>query len=88
MCPMLRYPMLQSLLSLFRRSQPKTLALVMAAIAEVAHASSFAMAGHMAVELGTQPGSALTRCYRLLHHPRIEDQRLTKQVLALLGREQ
>jgi hypothetical protein len=36
MCPMTRYPMSQSLLSPFRRSQQKTLALVLAALAEVA----------------------------------------------------
>jgi Transposase DDE domain len=88
MCPMLRYPMLQTMVSPFRRSQQKTLALVIAAIAEVAQASSLAVAGHMAVERGTQLGSALTRFYRLLRNPRIDDQRLTTQLLALLGQGQ
>lgn len=85
MCPMLRYPILQTMLSPFRRSQQKTLALVIAAIAEVAQASSLAVAGQMAVELGTQLGSALTRFYRLLRNPRIDDQQLTAQLLQLLG---
>jgi hypothetical protein len=40
MCPMLRYPILQMLLSPFRRSQQTTLALVIVAIAEVAQANS------------------------------------------------
>jgi hypothetical protein len=72
----------------FRRSQQKTLALVIAAIAEVAQAGSLAVAGHMAVELGTQLGSALTRFYRLPRNPRIEAQLLTTQLLALLRRGQ
>jgi hypothetical protein len=42
----------------------------------------------IAVELGTQLGSALTRLYRLLYNPRLEDQLLTTQLLALLGRRQ
>lgn len=85
MCPMLRYPILQMLLSPFRRSQQTTLALVIVAIAEVAQANSLAVAGHLAVELGTQLGSALTRFYRLLRNPRIDDQQLTAQLLRLLG---
>lgn len=85
MCPMTQYPMLKSLLSPFRRSQQKTLALVMAAIAEVAQAASLAVAGHLAVGLGIQLGSALNRVYRLLRNPRIDDQVLTAQLLRLLG---
>jgi hypothetical protein len=88
MCPMLRYPILQMVLSPFRRSQQKTLALVIAAIAEVAQATSLAVAGHLASELGTQLGSALTRFYRLLCNPRIDDQLLTAQLLQVLGRGQ
>ena len=37
MCPFRRYPMLQTLLRPFRKFQQKTLALVIAAVAEVAH---------------------------------------------------
>ena len=85
MCPMTQYPMLQNLLSPFRRSQQKTLALVIASIAEVAQAASFAVAGHLAVQLGIQLGSALNRFYRLLRNPRIDDQVLTAQLLRLLG---
>jgi hypothetical protein len=85
MCPMLRYPILQTVLSPFRRSQQKTLALVIAAIAERAQATSVTIAGHVAVELGTQLGSALTRFYRLLRNPRTDEQLLTGQLLQLLG---
>jgi hypothetical protein len=83
MCPLLRYPILQAVLSPFRRSQQRTLALVIAAIAERAQAPSVAIAGHSAVELGTQLGSALTRCYRPLRNPRIDEQLLTQQLLQL-----
>jgi len=85
MCPMVRYPMWKSWLSPFRRSQQKTLALVIAAIAEVAQASSLAVAGHLAARLGIQRGSALNRLYRLLRNPRVDDQVLTAQLLRLLG---
>lgn len=66
MCPLRRYPILQTVFSPYRCSQPKTLALVIAAIVERAQASSVVAAGHLAVELGTPLGSALTRFYRLL----------------------
>jgi Transposase DDE domain len=88
MCPMLRYPILQRVLSPFRRSQQKTLAAVIAAIAEVAQATSLAVAGHLAGELGMQLGRALNRFYRLRRNPRIDDQRLTAQWLPLLGQGQ
>jgi rhodanese-related sulfurtransferase len=87
MCPMTRYPMLQPLLSPFRRSQQKTLALVIAAMAEVAQAASIAVAGHLAVQLGIHMGSALTRFYRLLRNERIEDQLLTTQLLRVIHPE-
>ncbi|GBC84052.1 hypothetical protein HRbin11_00473 [bacterium HR11] len=85
MCPMTRYPMWKSLLSPFRRSQQKTLALVIAAIAEAAQATSLAVAGHLAVRLGIQLGRAWNRLDRLLRNPRIDDQVLTAQRLRLLG---
>ena len=65
MCPLRRYPSLAVLFSPCRRSQQQTLTLVIAAMAERAQASSVAVAGHLAVELGTPLGRALTRCYRL-----------------------
>ena len=61
MCPMRRDPILQTGFSPFRRAQPTTRALVLAAIAERAHAPSVAVAGHLAVALGTQLGRALPR---------------------------
>jgi hypothetical protein len=58
MCPFTQYPMLEGLLSPFRRSQQKTLALVIAAIAEVAQAASLAVATHLAAWLDIQVGRA------------------------------
>jgi hypothetical protein len=74
MCPMLRYPRLQPLLSPFRRSQQKTLAPVIGAVTERAQANSLAVARPMAVEPGTQLGGALTRLSQLLRNPRLDDQ--------------
>jgi hypothetical protein len=88
MCPMRRYPILPRVLSPFRRSPQKTLAAVIAAIAEGAQATSWAVAGHLAGELGLPLGRALHRCYRRLRHPRSDDQRLTAPWLPLLGQGQ
>ncbi len=66
MCPFRKYPVLQSLLSPFRLSQQKTLALFIASIAEVAQAASIELASHLALQLGIRVDSALNRFYRLL----------------------
>jgi hypothetical protein len=52
---------------------------------ERAHATSVAVAGPLAVALGPQLGRALTRFSRRRRHPRLEEQRLTAPLLALLG---
>jgi Transposase DDE domain. len=85
MCPFKKYPVLQSLLSPFRVSQQKTLALFIASIAEVAQAASLQIASQLALQVGIQMGSALNRFYRLLRNPRIDDQKLTSQLLRLLA---
>jgi len=86
MCPFRKYPVLQSLLSPFRLSQQKTLALFIASIAEVAQAASIQLASHLALQLQIQVDSALNRFYRLLRNPRIDDQKLSSQLLRLLRR--
>jgi hypothetical protein len=88
MRPLRRYPSLPVLFSPCRRSQQQTLALVIAAMAERAQASSVAVAGHLAVELGTPLGRALTRFYRLRRHPRLDDHQLTAPWLRRLGHGQ
>jgi Transposase DDE domain len=84
MCPFRKYPVLRSLLSPFRLSQQKTLALFIASIAEVAQAASLQLASHLALQLGIRLDSALNRFYRLLRNPRIDDQKLTSQLLRLV----
>jgi hypothetical protein len=85
MCPLKKYPFLQSLLSSFGLSQQKTLALIIGSIAEVAQANSLQIASHLASELEIQLGSALNRFYRLLRKPRIDDQKLTSQLIRLMA---
>jgi hypothetical protein len=86
MCPRRRHPIRPMVSSPFRRSQQQTLALVSAAIAKRAQATSLAVAGYLTVDLGTQLGSALNHCHRLLRNPPLDVQRLTAQALRLLGR--
>ena len=85
MCPFKKYPVLRPLLSPFRLSQQKTLALFIASIAEVAGACSLQIASHLALQVGIQLGSALNRFYRLLRNPRIDDRKLTSGLLQLLA---
>lgn len=78
MHPLRMYPFLVSMLSPFRRSQQKSLAWVIAAIAAQGEARSRRLAGWMAMGLGIRLGSALNRFYRLLSNPRIQDVLLTR----------
>jgi len=73
---------LQSVLAPLRLSQAKTTALVVEAIAAMAQAASLRIAASIAQATGCQLASALTRFYRLLHNPRIDDLILSKQMLA------
>jgi hypothetical protein len=73
---------LQSVLAPLRLSQAKTTALVVEAIAEMAQAASLRIAASIAQATGCQLASALTRFYRLLHNPRLDDLILSKQMLA------
>jgi hypothetical protein len=73
---------LQSVLAPLRLSQAKTTALVVEAIAEMAQAASLRIAASLAQATGCQLASALTRFYRLLHNPRMDDLLLSRQILA------
>jgi hypothetical protein len=86
MNPLRRYPVLSSLLSLFRRSQQKTCAAVVAALCQAAQASSFAIAGQLSCFTDVQLGSALTRFYRFLRNDRFDNWLLTEQLLRRRGR--
>src|SRR5512147_1652347 len=69
-----KLPVLQSLLRPLPKSQSKTVLLAFQAIA-----AFFAQAS------GSQIDSALTRFYRLLHNPRLDDLQITKQFLSVLA---
>lgn len=88
MCPLTTYPVLGTLFKPFRRSQRKTLAVVVAAIAETATTASFALAAHLAAQHGIQVPSALRRLQRLLANPRIRLHALTVALARLLARGQ
>lgn len=76
---------LQSLLGPLPKSQSKTVLLAIQAIASMAQAASLAIAAFFSQATGSQIDSALTRFYRLLHNPRLDDLQITKQFLALLA---
>ena len=85
---MTSYPnlqVLQSLLGPLPKSQSKTILLAIQAIASMAQAASLAIAAFFSQATGSQIDSALTRFYRLLHNPRLDDLQITKQFLALLA---
>lgn len=88
MNPLRRYPILSSLLRLFRLSQQKTCAALVAALCQAAQASSFAIAGQLSCLTSVQLGSALNRLYRFLRNERFDNWLLTEQMLRLLGKQQ
>ena len=86
MDPMRSYPILVALLSPFRRSQQKTLAVCIAAIVAVGQARSFAIAMQMRSWRGCLLQSALNRFYRLLRNHRVWDALLTARLLDVMAR--
>ena len=60
-------------LSPLRRSQSKTITLVIQGIAWMAQAASIPVAAFVSQATWSQIDSALTRFYRLLHNPRLDD---------------
>jgi len=82
--PMGKYPIWATLLYPFRESQQKTLALVIAAIVEVAQARSVVIASCIAQWVPKKLPGAINRFYRLLRNPRIDDWLLTRQLLSVL----
>jgi len=77
-----KYPVLGSLLKTFRKTQQRTLWLVVAGLIEAASACSFDIADNLAGWLGIRFKSALNRFYRLLANRKFDDLQLTKQMLA------
>lgn len=73
------------ILAPLRRSRTKTITLVIEAIAGMAQAASIPIAAFLAQATRSQMDSALTRFYRLLHNPKLDDLSLTRQMLVFLA---
>ncbi len=81
------WQVIQSVLSPLRKSQRKTVTLVVQAIAYRAEAASFQIAAFLSQVTGSRLDSALLRFYRLLHNPRLDDLKITQQLLSLLAQK-
>jgi hypothetical protein len=68
-----------------RKSRSKTITLVIEAIAGMAQAASIPIAAFLSQAAGSQMDSALTRFYRLLHNPKIDDLSISHQMLVFLS---
>ncbi len=84
MIPPGKWKLLESILRPLRKSQRKTVTLVVEAMACRAQAASIPIAAFLSQATGCQLDSALTRFYRLLHNPRLDDLLITKQFLSQL----
>jgi len=76
---------LEQILKPLRKSQRKTIVLVIEAMASLAQAASIPIAAFLSQATATQVDSALTRFYRLLHNPRLDDLLLARQILWFLS---
>jgi hypothetical protein len=76
---------MEEILKPLRKSQRKTIKLVVQGIALKAQAASIAVAAFLTQITGSQLSSALTRFYRLLHNPRLDDGQLARQMLSFFA---
>ena len=79
-----KWNLLESILRPLRKSQSKTVTLVVQAMTCLAQAASIPIAAFLSQTTGCQLDSALTRFYRLLHNPRLDDLLITKQLVSQL----
>jgi len=75
----------EQILKPLRKSQRKTITLVVEAMASMAQAASIPIASFLSQVTATRLDSALTRFYRLLHNPKLDDLILTRQILWFLS---
>lgn len=87
MDPISVYPILAELTEGYRRSLQKTIAWAVSALLTHPSLSLPQLALRLAAQTGTQPSSALTRLYRLLHNPRFQEDHLTARFLQLLAQQ-
>lgn len=76
---------IREILRPLRASQRKMIVLVVQGIASTARAASLAIASFVSQATGSQLQSALTRFYRLLHNPRVDDLLITRQMLSFFA---
>jgi len=79
-----KWTLLESILRPLRKSQSKTVTLVVQAMACLTQAASIPIAAFLSQATGCQMDSALTRFYRLLHNPRLDDLLISKQLVSQL----
>jgi len=79
-----QWNLLEVMLCPLRKSQRKTVTLVIQAMASLTQAASIPIAAFLSQATGCQLDSALTRFYRLLHNPRLDDLLITKQLVSQL----
>ncbi len=80
-----RLEVIREILRPLRASQRKMIVLVVQGIASTARAASLAIASFVSQATGSQLQSALTRFYRLLHNPRVDDLLITRQMLSFFA---
>jgi hypothetical protein len=69
-----------------RKSQQTVIGLVVEAMAAIRQAASIPIALALAQKVGCQADCALTRVYRLLHNPRLDDLVISRQMIKALAR--
>jgi hypothetical protein len=77
---------LESVLGPLRKSQRTVIALVVEALVSLRQAASIPVAACLAQKTDCLVPSALTRFYRLLHNPQVDDLAISRNMLGLLGR--
>lgn len=85
MIPEKKVEVISEILSPLRKSQRKVVTLVVEAIAWMDRAASIPIALFISQATGSRADSALTRFYRLLHNPKLDDLKMTQQMLSFFA---
>jgi hypothetical protein len=85
MIPPQKVEVIGKILSPLRKSQSKVIMLVVEAIAWMDRAASIPIAIFISQATGSQADSALTRFYRLLHNPKLDDLQITQRMLSFFA---
>jgi hypothetical protein len=82
MIPQKNVEVIREILRPLRKSQSKVGTLVVLAIAWMDQAASIPIAMFLSQATGSQTDRALTRFYRLLHNPKLDDLKIAQQMLS------